>query len=147
MKLIICPHTYSARVVHVDKETWMVSHLTREDFLSGDFVGFCFASFEYVAGGLIDSDAMEFLMAVTSSNPKPMNRQARLQGHEYWQGYGAVTYAQAAKSHAAAFFTSPLFFVTVEVRDESTPDDIRTIPVRQVITYECTLRDEACNRD
>ncbi len=78
---------------------------------------------------------------------KPMNRQARLQGHDRWSDYGAVTYAQAAKSHAAAFFTSPLFFVTVEVRDESTPEDIRTIPVRQVITYACTLRDEACNRD
>lgn len=82
-----------------------------------------------------------------TAEPKPMNRQARIAGHYYWDSYGAVTYAQAAKSHAAAFLTSRVCGVTVEVRDDSTPDDIRTIPVRQVITYECTLRDEACNRD
>ena len=85
---------------------------------------------------------------------EPLNRQARwikstglhpsICHTGDWCDYGPVTFAKAARDHATAY---DLDQIDIQVRCTSSPKDIRTIPVRRVVSYECTLRDASCNAD
>lgn len=79
---------------------------------------------------------------------EPLNRQARWTHRcgevGEWIDYGAVTFAQAASQHADAYGLAKM---DIQVRCTSSPDDIRTIPVRRVVSYKCGLRGAGSNAD
>lgn len=73
---------------------------------------------------------------------KPLNRQARTEcQHAQWDDYGPVSFAEAARSLAQFYDQDE---IDIEVRDEAEPDDVRTIIVRRVVSFQCVnLRGDA----
>ena len=62
-----------------------------------------------------------------------MNRQARMAGTNRWRDYHSMTFKACAEAHAADMAIGDC---SVDVRDTSQPDLIRTFDVKQSTVYK-----------